>query len=75
MPEKHEIGYAEAMAEIEQILETLEGPDPDVDALADSVERAAELIGICRARIKATELKVAKITASLDDDADEPFAE
>lgn len=75
MPDEHEIGYAEAMAEIEQILETLEGSEPDVDALADSVERAAELISVCRARITAAELKVEQVTAALDDSAEEQPAE
>ena len=39
-----EPGYAAAMAELEQILEELEGEDPDVDVLANRVERAATLI-------------------------------
>ncbi len=62
-----EIGYAEAMAEIEAILEELEGPDPDVDVLADQVGRAAELIAVCRERITAAELQVEQVMASLDD--------
>ena len=47
------IGYSEAVAELEQILEQLERPDVDVDVLARQVQRAAELIRMCRARIAA----------------------
>ncbi len=37
------IGYSEAVAELEQILEQLERPDVDVDVLARQVQR------VCRA--------------------------
>ena len=45
------IGYAEAMDELEQILDELEGDDLDVDVLAVRVRRASELIELCRTRI------------------------
>ena len=37
-------GYAEAVAELEAILEELESDDVDVDSLAEHVQRAAQLI-------------------------------
>jgi exodeoxyribonuclease VII small subunit len=61
------IGYAEAMRELEQILEELEGDDLDVDVLAVRVRRASELIAVCRARITRAEDDVAKIVTALDD--------
>ncbi len=39
-----EIGYAEALAELETILAHLDRPDVDVDDLAHKVQRAAVLI-------------------------------
>jgi exodeoxyribonuclease VII small subunit len=61
------IGYAEAMSELEQILDELEGDDLDVDVLAIRVRRASELIAVCRARITRAEDDVAKIVTALED--------
>ena len=61
-----EPGYAAAMAELEQILEELEGEDPDVDVLANRVERAATLIEICRRRIANASIQVERVVAVLE---------
>ena len=64
------IVYSEAVAELEQILEQLERPDVDVDVLARQVQRAAELIRMCRARIAAARIEVETVVTQLDDLAD-----
>ena len=61
-----EPGYAAAMAELEQILEELEGEDPDVDVLANRVGRAATLIEICRRRIANASIQVERVVAALE---------
>ena len=61
-----EIGYADAMAELDSILDDLEDDDLDVDVLASRVERASELIRLCRDRIGAARVQVEKVVASLD---------
>lgn len=61
-----ELGYADAMAELESILDDLEDDDLDVDVLASRVERASTLITLCRDRIGAARVQVEKIVASLD---------
>ncbi len=66
---KPNVGYAAAMAEIETILHELEGGDPDVDVLAAKVKRAAELIAVCRRRIRAAKIQVETVVASLDSQA------
>ncbi len=63
-----EIGYADAMAELESILDSLEDDDLDVDLLAARVERASTLIQLCRDRIGAARVQVEKVVASLDSD-------
>ena len=63
-----EPGYAAAMSELEQILEELEGEDPDVDVLADRVERAATLIEVCRRRIANASIQVERVVAALESD-------
>ena len=58
--------YAAAVDELEGILAELEDDRLDVDQLAERVARAAELIRLCRERIRATRLEVEEIVADLD---------
>jgi len=60
-------GYAEALAELEAILLSLEDADLDVDVLGAKVARAAELIRHCRTRIGAARLEVEQVVAEFDD--------
>lgn len=60
-------GYAAALAELQKILDALEAPDVDVDALAGHVDRAAELLRFCRERLVAAETQVTEIVAGLED--------
>jgi exodeoxyribonuclease VII small subunit len=62
-----EPGYGEAMAELEAILDELEGDQLDVDLLAARVQRASELLKVCRARIARAQQDVDRIVADLDD--------
>lgn len=61
-----DVGYAEALDELDAILRELEGSDVDVDRLADRVARAADLIGACRSRISAARLRIDEVIADLD---------
>ncbi|MGB1504023.1 MAG: exodeoxyribonuclease VII small subunit [Acidimicrobiales bacterium] len=61
------IGYADAMSELEAILDDLEDDALDVDVLAAKVERASDLIQLCRNRIGAARVQVERVVASLDD--------
>jgi exodeoxyribonuclease VII small subunit len=62
------IGYADAVAELNEILESLEDDDLDIDELGDRVERAATLIALCRDRIDAARLRVTEVVATLEPD-------
>ena len=57
--------YADAVAELEAILEGLEGDELDVDHLTAQVARAAALIGECRDRIAKTRFEVERIVTEL----------
>ncbi len=59
-------GYAEAMTELEQILDELEGDQLDVDVLAERVRRASELIKSCRTRIARAQADVDTIVTDLE---------
>lgn len=61
-----DIGYAAALQELERILEELEQPDVDVDVLAQRVERASELIRLCRDRIGKARLQIDSVVDGLD---------
>jgi exodeoxyribonuclease VII small subunit len=60
------VGYAEALDELDSILRELEGSDVDVDRLADRVARAADLIALCRNRIGDARLRIDEVIADLD---------
>lgn len=64
-----EIGYADALSELRQILGELEVDGIDIDVLAVKVERAAELIRVCRGRINTAEVRVKEIVAGLDQES------
>jgi exodeoxyribonuclease VII small subunit len=60
------LGYAEAMTELERILDELEGDHLDVDVLAERVRRASELIKLCRTRISRAQDDVNRIVTDLE---------
>jgi exodeoxyribonuclease VII small subunit len=61
-----EIGYADAMRELTEILDELERDDLDVDVLAARVKRASELISLCRARLARAQADVDAIVTDLE---------
>ena len=60
------IGYADAVAELDEILLELESDEVDVDRLAAQVKRAADLIEICRGRLGAAQTEITRIVADLE---------
>ncbi len=65
-PTSDEIGYADAVAELDDILAQLDDEGIDIDVLSVLVERAAYLITICRGRISAAQARVAGVVESLE---------
>ena len=61
-----ELGFSAAMAELEQIVASLESDGLDVDELAEKVSRAAEIVDWCRSKLDATRFQVEKIVERLD---------
>ncbi|MBQ9146799.1 MAG: exodeoxyribonuclease VII small subunit [Rikenellaceae bacterium] len=58
---KQEVSYAEAMAEVEQILARFSSRQMDVDTLAAEVKRATELIAQCKERLMRAEREVNEV--------------
>jgi exodeoxyribonuclease VII small subunit len=65
-----EIGYAEALAELEDILDELDSDEVDVDVLGARVRRAAELLRLCRERIAGARFEVEQVVAELEAEVD-----
>jgi exodeoxyribonuclease VII small subunit len=59
--------FRQAMEELEAILARIEGEEIDVDRLAEELRRAAQLLEICRGKIRRAEVEVTQIVQSLED--------
>jgi exodeoxyribonuclease VII small subunit len=70
--------WAEASGELDAILRDIESGEIDLDLLTEKVERASQLLAICRHKLAATETKVRQVTDTLAagdstaDDAEAP---
>jgi exodeoxyribonuclease VII small subunit len=64
-----EVSFNDALAELESILGRLERDDVDLDRLAVELGRAAELLEVCRRKIRKAELDVSHIVEKLGEDA------
>ena len=62
-----ELGFGDAMAELEAILRRVEGEEVDIDRLADELRRAALLLELCRAKIRRAEVEIAQVVHQLGD--------
>ena len=62
------LSFREAMDELEAILERIEGEEVDIDRLAEELRRAAQLLEVCRAKIRRAEVEVTQIVQSLEDE-------
>ena len=60
--------YREAIEELETILRALETDAVDVDDLTTRVERSAELIRLCRHKLRHAEAALDRVFDTLDDD-------
>lgn len=58
--------FREAMDELEGILERIEGEEIDIDRLAQELRRAAQLLDLCRGKIRKAEVEVTQIVQSLE---------
>lgn len=60
--------YKEAMAEIEQIVNSLEENKLDVDELGAKVKRVSELLAFCKAKLHDTEKEVENILKTMEEE-------
>lgn len=67
-PAGEELGFGAAMEELETILRRIEGEEIDIDALAEELRRATQLLEVCRGKIRKAEVEVTQIVQSLEED-------
>jgi len=65
------VTYNEAIQELETILRSLETDQVDVDDLTARAERSAELIRLCRHKLRHAETSLDRVFDSLDEEEDE----
>jgi len=62
-----QLSFGAAMEELETILRRVEGEEIDIDQLGDELGRAAELLEICRGKIRRAEVEVNQIVQALEE--------
>ncbi|QKG58902.1 exodeoxyribonuclease VII small subunit [Hymenobacter sp. BRD128] len=65
------VTYNEAIQELETILRSLETDQVDVDDLTARAERSAELIRLCRHKLRHAEASLDRVFDSLDEDEED----
>ena len=63
--------YRDAIAELETILRALETDTVDVDELTARVQRSAQLIRLCKQKLRTAEDAIDRVFENLDQDDDE----
>ncbi|SMB90384.1 Exodeoxyribonuclease VII small subunit [Hymenobacter roseosalivarius DSM 11622] len=66
----NDLTYRQAIEELETILRTLETDTVDVDDLTTRVQRSAELIRLCKHKLRAAESAIDRVFENLDEEDD-----
>ncbi len=65
----NELGFGEAMEQLEGILRQVESEEIDIDELAEELRQATKLLELCREKIRKAEVEVTQIVQSLEEPA------
>ena len=69
-----DLKFGQALEELEAILRRVESEEIDIDSLAEELQRAAQLLEVCRGKIRRAEVEVTQIVQRLEDE-EEPGKE
>ena len=67
MDTDNKLTYSQAIAELEQIVKTMQSENCTSDNLSQLTSRSLELLKICKSRLLATDEELKKILAELED--------
>ncbi|RSK48282.1 exodeoxyribonuclease VII small subunit [Hymenobacter rigui] len=65
--------YRQAIEELETILRALETDAVDVDDLTARVQRSAELIRLCKQKLRSAESAIDQVFENLEEEEDEEY--
>ena len=65
LPLPEDVGFGEAVGELEEILRRIESEEIDLDRLAAELKRATALLEVCRGKVRRAETEVQQIVQSL----------
>jgi exodeoxyribonuclease VII small subunit len=63
---KKTLTYNSAIAEIESIMEKIEGNALDIDDLTENVKRVSQLLKFCKAKLYETEEEINKVIKDIE---------
>lgn len=63
---KKEQTYGEAMKELQEIMDSVENDNLDVDVLMKKVKRASELIKFCKEKLLKTNEEIQKVLDNIE---------
>ena len=58
---KKEIKYEEAVAQLEEIVDKMENDELDIDQLSEQLNRAKELVKLCKDKLTKTDEEIKKL--------------
>lgn len=61
-----DLTYASAMKELEQIVETIQNPQCEIDQLCELTRRSVELLKFCREKLTTTDEDLKKLLENID---------
>ena len=64
-PAQESLGFGQAMEELESILQRIESDETDIDQLALELAKAAELLELCRGKVRRAELEINQVVEKL----------
>ena len=67
MDTDNKLTYSQAIAELEQIVKTMQSENCSIDNLSQLTSRSLALLKICKSRLLATDEELKKILAELED--------
>ena len=63
-----ELSFSQAMDELESVLRRIEDDQIDIDQLASELGRAAQLLDVCRKKIRRAEVEVQQIVEQIEEE-------
>lgn len=69
-----ELSFSEAMEQLESVLRRIESDEIDVDQLGRELSRAAQLLEVCRKKIRRAEVEVRQIVEQIEEDGEDSGA-